>query len=110
MITVLVKIDNGIIREFSMNGHANYADNGSDIVCSAVSAVTNLTLIGLAEKLNIDIQVESSESGYLKCEIPTDISQDKLDKSQFLLDCMIEELLDIEKEYGKYIKVINREV
>ena len=110
MITVLVKIDNGIIKEFSMNGHANYADNGSDIVCSAVSAVTNLALIGLAEKLGIDIQVESAESGYLKCEIPANLSQDILDKSQFLLDCMIEELLDIEKEYGKYIKVINREV
>ena len=37
MITVLVEIDNGIIKEFSMNGHANYADSGSDIVCSAVS-------------------------------------------------------------------------
>ena len=37
-------------------------------------------------------------------------TKSKVAYSQFLLDCMIEELLDIEKEYGKYIKVINREV
>ena len=49
MITITVKKRNGNYLEFVSKGHAGYAEEGQDIVCSAVSAlVINWAMISLA--------------------------------------------------------------
>lgn len=39
MIQVIVKKQNGNITGFHMEGHAGYADRGSDIVCASISVL-----------------------------------------------------------------------
>ena len=61
MITINVERNaNNEIVSFSLNGHAGYNVQGKDIVCAAVSAVTNMALIGLGEKLKLDLKFEKT--------------------------------------------------
>ena len=48
MITIrLWRLADGSINGFAVNGHADYAPKGQDIICAAVSAVTQAALLGL---------------------------------------------------------------
>ena len=60
MIKVLVKKEENIIKKIKMNGHANYADYGKDIVCAAASsiAITTINAILEIDKDLIDYSVE----------------------------------------------------
>jgi len=105
MITINIKRnDKNEIVKFSLEGHAGYAKSGSDIVCAAVSAITNMIIIGF-EKLDIIPNFEKNDDGYLSFELPSDLSIEQNDKVQYLLDCMTEEFMDIQKNYKKYVKV-----
>ena len=55
-------------------GHADYAEHGKDIVCSAVSALTQAALLGL-NRYHTDMNVEH-EVGLTKIEVfrPTTIT------------------------------------
>lgn len=105
MITINIKRNNkNEIVKFSLEGHAGYAKSGSDIVCSAVSAITNMVIMGF-EKLEIVPNYEKNDDGYLSFELPDNLSREQYDKIQFLLECMTEEFMDIQKNYMKYVKV-----
>ena len=106
MITVKItrNVKNEIIS-FSLNGHAGYDVHGKDIVCAAVSAVTNMALIGLNEQLKLNLKFEKSDGGYLKVELPKNISFEDMKVAQILLESLVTEYLDIESSYGKYILV-----
>ena len=47
-VTVVRTKDNQI-RSFQVSGHAEYAESGQDIVCSAVSALTITTINALSK-------------------------------------------------------------
>ena len=106
MITINIKRNkkNEIIS-FSLNGHAGYDVNGKDIVCAAVSAVTNMVLIGLNEKLKLELGFEKSDGGYIKVDLPHDIDTENMISAQLLLETMVTEFLDIESQYKGYILV-----
>ena len=107
MITIKIfRNDKNEIVSFMLDGHAGYDAKGKDIVCAAVSAVTNMTLIGLGEELALPLEFKKGDGGYLKCALG-DVSADKMNLAQFLLSCMVIEYRDIENNYGKYIKVID---
>ena len=109
MITVKIeRNDNDEIISFSLDGHAGYDVEGKDIVCAAVSAVTNMTLIGLNEKLRLKLKVENSDGGYIKVILPDNIPAEEMIIAQFLLESMVTEYLDIESNYRKYILVKER--
>ena len=109
MITIkIMRNVNDEIVSFTLNGHAGYDVQGKDIVCAAVSAVTNMALIGLGEKLKLNLKFEKSDGGYLKVELPEDINSDEMMIAQFLLESLVTEYLDIESNYGKYILVKER--
>lgn len=105
MITINIKRnDKSDIIEFSLSGHAGFAQSGNDIVCAAVSAVTNMVIIGF-EMLNIAPNFEKNDGGYLSFELPNDLPSEQNDKIQYLLSCMVEEFMDIQKNYSKYVRV-----
>ena len=65
MITVLIALN-----KIHLSGHANTAPRGSDIVCSAVSALTLTLIQGLREIAQIELY-ESVESGNICIEWQT---------------------------------------
>ena len=105
MITINIKRnDKNEIIKFSLEGHAGFAKSGNDIVCAAVSAITNMIIMGF-EKLNIVPDFEKNDGGYLSLELPNNLTDEQKGKIQFLLDCMTEEFMDIQKNYKKNVKV-----
>ena len=105
MITINIKRnDKNEIVKFSLEGHAGFAKSGNDIVCAAVSAITNMIIIGF-EKLNIVPDFEKNDGGSVSFDIPNDLSKEQNSKIQYLLECMTEEFMDIQKNYGKHVKV-----
>ncbi|WP_409301925.1 ribosomal-processing cysteine protease Prp [Peribacillus sp. SCS-155] len=94
------------ISSFTLSGHADFAKKGSDIVCAGVSAVSFGAVNSIMSLAGIEPKIEQGgNGGYLRCVIPTDISEDTQEKVQLLLNGMLISLQTIEREYGKYIKI-----
>lgn len=108
MIKVLaIKSKNNKIHHVSINGHADFAEKGSDIVCSAVSALTLGIVNSVETLLGIDLQPEQNDkkSGFLSWSVPVLEDENIEDQLQLLMKVLIESLLMIEEKYNKYLIV-----
>ncbi len=88
---------------FEMTGHSDYAEEGKDIVCSAVSSAAYLTANNITDFFNINADVTVSD-GYMKL---TALKSDNLNR---LLDGFYHHLLQLAEQYEKDIKVKISEV
>lgn len=94
------------ITSFTMSGHADFANKGSDIVCAGASAVSFGTVNAIMSLTDVQPEIEQGQDGgYLRCVIPENISTESLEKVQLLLHAMLVSLQTIERDYGKYIKI-----
>ncbi|MCC8103071.1 MAG: ribosomal-processing cysteine protease Prp [Clostridiales bacterium] len=95
-------------RGFSFVGHAGYAEEGSDLVCAAVSVLA-LNTANSIETFTEDFfsQELSEDGGYLKMEFPEGVSE----KSSLLMDSLVLGIQNIQAEYGEaYITLTFEEV
>lgn len=93
---------------FKLSGHAGYAKNGSDIVCSAVSVLAQTAVQGLKMVADIDIRYEMKD-GFLSCKLPTELTEKQLIMSTAILETMYVGLKNIEENYKKHIDVRENE-
>lgn len=87
------------LEEILVTGHANYKKHGEDIVCAAVSAATLVTANAI-EHLRLSHKIDLVlNDGYFK------LAQKELDSTvQGLMENLRYTLIDLEKQYPKYIK------
>ena len=87
-------------------GHADYSEYGIDIVCSAISSITQSLALGILEVLNIKAKYNIDEDrGYLELRLP-DIKDERiLDNTQVLFKTAYLALKDFQKGYPSNIKV-----
>ncbi len=94
---IYYKIVNGY--EVTVHGHANYEEEGKDIVCASVSTAIILTS-NLIERFNdlslVEIKLDEGDF-YLK---PKKLN----DRLKVLIDNLIWTLSELEKQYPDYIK------
>ena len=103
-ITIFKKDD--IIWSYQVKGHSGFAEEGKDIVCSAVSTATQMTLVGLKEVLKLKVE-SIIEDGFLQVRL---LDGDENNKdAQILLNTMFLTLQDIAKNYAKNVKMEVRE-
>jgi len=93
-----IQIIGSPISQIIVNGHANSANYGKDIVCAGVSAIVTGTINALKEITNINPKYKI-EDGY--CEIK--FSGDDL--SQTVAKTMMYQLKTIEESYSKNVKI-----
>ena len=106
MITITVFKHQDQYRGFRSSGHAGYAEEGSDIICAAVS-VLSLNTLNSIEAFTEDEFSGEQEDGSLTCTFPEPLSE----KAALLMDSMVLGLTDIQKSYGKpYIRIVFKEV
>ncbi|BFL47418.1 ribosomal-processing cysteine protease Prp [Lactonifactor longoviformis] len=107
MITVIVyQRSDGEYIGFETSGHADYADEGYDIICAAVSALT-VNAVNSMETFTEDEFGGEQRDGYLKCMITGPVST----TAALLLKSMVLGLEMIQENYGKeYIHLIFKEV
>jgi len=105
VVSILRRQDNGI-EGFEVEGHANYAKAGQDIVCAGVSAVTVGTVNSI-ETLTGIVMDSEMENGFLNANLPSSvvIQPEVMNQVQLLLASMVVMLEGIEGSYGKYIKI-----
>ncbi len=99
----------GRIAGFSAKGHTGFAEAGEDIVCSAVSAVTQTAVLGVTEVLKLPAAVETGE-GKLSCMLEAGLGEADRNKAELIFETMAVGLNSIADSYGDYLKIIEREV
>lgn len=92
------------IFKFSVNGHADYAELGSDIVCAAVSAMVISTINGMTEIIGIPVDCDY-EYDTMLCQISSDILDQQQEQAQVLLRTLHLGLSELHKEYENYLEV-----
>ena len=98
---------NGNIIGYKASGHSGYSEQGSDIICSAISTSLQTTLIGIQEVLKLKVDFKIND-GFLDVDLKN-ISQDKLTQTNILTEAMAIFLKELTKQYPKYIRLVEKE-
>ncbi len=98
-----------IIFGFVVSGHSGYSEEGSDIVCSAISSTAQMVCVGLENVLNLNPTIKINEkNAYLSCFIKSNLKESDLEKTQVLFNTFEETinlLLVGDKKLKKYINL-----
>lgn len=110
MVKVEFVRSSGRIVSFKIKGHAmpKEAQLDVDLICSAISAISQTTVIGIEEVLKIKAKYDI-ENGFLNLNLENQSLED-IERCQVLLETMILGLKSIEITYGDYIKLETEEV
>lgn len=98
------------ILSFTMEGHADYAPHGQDLVCAAATAVSFGTINAIEKLCGYEPEVTTHEDGgFLTLNVPGNLNDSKHQKTQWLLEGMVVSLASIEEGYSEYIKLTEHE-
>lgn len=98
---------NGNIIGYKASGHSGYSEQGSDIICSAISTSLQMTLLGIQEVLKLKVDFKIND-GFLDVDLKN-ISLDKLSQMNILTETMAIFLKELTKQYPKYIRLVEKE-
>jgi len=101
MVTLKVECDKktGFIVGYKVEGHVGLEKAGKDIICAAVSVMTQIPILSLEKQLNRHPQY-SFDDGVLMVKL------DKVDDlSQLLLRSMVLGMEDLSRKYPKYVRI-----
>ena len=98
-ITIFKK--EGKIYAYKIKGHSGFAEEGKDIVCSAISTAGQMTLLGLCEVLNVKVQSDIQD-GYMQVEVLENFENERV---QVLMETFEKTINNFAKQYVKYVKM-----
>jgi uncharacterized protein YsxB (DUF464 family) len=110
----IFKDKQGYIKRYTVEGHANYDAYGKDIVCAAISVLTQTALFSLVEVCGveedkIDYFIDDI-TGYLDVNLPVDIDFSLLDKTEIVLKSLEVGIKSVIESYPKYVTLEYGEV
>jgi uncharacterized protein YsxB (DUF464 family) len=89
------------LREFRVQGHAGFADTGSDIVCSAVSVLVYNTINSCEKFAGVFLDVVDSGE-QIVCRVPGG----KLsDGAKILLQSLVFGIEQLTEQYPEYVEL-----
>ncbi|BEP29917.1 ribosomal-processing cysteine protease Prp [Helicovermis profundi] len=103
-VTFLKEKDN--ILSFKIKGHASFAENGKDIVCSAISVLSQTTLASLLEIVKIDGIKYKMVNGYLSVDLPENMSEKEHYDSQIIIKTFMIGVEGVAKAYPNNVKLL----
>jgi len=110
MIQVNVTRDHGgNVLKYQVTGHAQAAEPGEDVVCAAVSVLSQTTILGLYKVAHIKVSYEI-KAGYLVCEMPQELTPEERIKANMLLETMVLGIKNLMVSYSEYITLHDKEV
>ena len=110
MTTITVyTLDDGMMAGFEAGGHAGAKRvRGYDLVCCAVSALTQTGVNALVSVAGVKPEVEVRD-GYLKCILPQGMDDKAAESAQIVLRTIMTGLTDIQKIYPNLIRIQQKE-
>ena len=105
-----VKRSDGALLGYSAGGHSGYAESGADIVCAAISALTQSTLNGLKNVLKAPVMFDQDDGGaFMEAMLTPEATEAQVQQAQLLLVTLQEGLQAIRREYPRNLRIIFRE-
>ena len=110
MTTITVyTFDGGRLGGFEAAGHAGAKRiRGYDLVCCAVSALTQTGVNALCSVAGVQPQVEVRD-GFLSCFLPEGLGTQEQERAQIVLRTIMTGLTDIQKIYPNLIRIQQKE-
>ena len=100
----------GTLIGYRAQGHTGYAEAGQDIVCAAVSALTQSTLNGLRSVLKAPVMFDIDNQGAtLEAELTPEATGEQVKQAQLLLVTLLEGLQAIERSYPRNVRIFFEE-
>ena len=93
---IKINVNKNII---TIEGHSDYGEEGTDIVCASVSSIC-ITTVNALLSIDEDCIEYTENDGYLNIKIKK--HNETIDK---LINNMINLLKELEKDYKKYIEI-----
>ena len=105
MIQVTIQTSSGEYKGFSFYGHSGFAEEGSDIICAAVSALVINTVNSLERFTSDQFDKEIDEDKPL---ISVRFTDRLSPEGKLLVDSMILGVKDVADSYG-YVEMVYKE-
>ena len=109
MTVITVHYRGQSIVGITAKGHSGYAEYGEDIVCAAISALTQTAYLGIAEYVSEEVDFNMKDGG-LRIMLPSGLSPERREKAELILGTIVLGLRSIEENYSDHLKLIKREV
>ena len=93
------------ITGFSVSGHSGYAEEGSDIVCAAISAVVTMAEATINDVCGAKAKVRVKEAD-ARITLTLPASCDEEESVQAVLAGMLLTLCNLRDQYPDYIEVL----
>lgn len=103
MMVITIVRTGQLMRAFTVNGHANTAPHGQDIVCAAVSALSQAAVMGLERHLGRKVEL-TVRPGYLSCRLVA--APDEL--TEAILATMLIGLREVARQSAKHVRIIEQ--
>ena len=107
MTTARFSTTGGCIRAVEISGHAGYADEGSDIVCAAISSALDLTSCLLQDIMGLAIKTEvDEEQARIRIELPDQMEEAEETQAQNALNALMLYFINLKARYQDFIEVM----
>ncbi len=106
---VLYRDADGRFTEYAAKGHAGYAEEGSDIVCAAVSVLGATCVNSLESVCGVVPEVVENTPGALRFRLPSPLSADKRHDAQVLMNALRQGLSDVAEQFPQYLQLSIRD-
>ncbi len=106
MIKVTFYKSNDVLTGFHIEGHSGYSEQGSDIVCAAVSSSSLLVANTITDIMNVDAFAEADETGSLTLKVPLNSTI----KTNDILRGLLLHLTELSSQYPKNVTITTTEV
>ena len=107
MTTVTFHSAGGRLDGFAVEGHSGYAEEGSDIVCAAVSAAVGLTECTINEVMGVGAAVKADEKrARFSLKLPSAMNEESESLCQNTLDGLMVYLRSLGEEYPDNLTVL----
>ena len=107
MTTVSFHLEGSRIVGFEVKGHSGYADEGSDIVCAAVTSAVRLCECAINDVLGLEASVKvRQKDASISLKLPGSLGQTNESTCQALLTALMVYLAELHEEYPENISVL----
>jgi uncharacterized protein YsxB (DUF464 family) len=107
MTEIKVIIKSGVIKGYVVDGHSGYGQEGTDIVCAALSVLAITGANALEEVAGIKAEIHNAD-GYLSVMLPEDIEPDAEKQADIILRTIVSGFDSVSKEYPTYVSMKRR--
>lgn len=106
MTTVKVEKKEGHVVYLSASGHTGFAEEGSDIVCAALSSIIQTAVMGLGKVAKIEkySYYFAETEGYMEVRIG-DLNAEERHDADVIMDVLLCGIADLADGYPKFIKL-----